>query len=146
MCAVRARWCVCLLCSRMADSFQEKLQGSTLYVLTIASVTIMPIQLMTGIFGMNFSYGDGTCPDDPNGDACPAMWELHWKHGYRAFWALGLALTGLVILAMHKKGIRWDASWEADPAGSVAAVKAWMAEPAEVLACRGALKWPERDE
>eukprot|EP01047_Picozoa_sp_COSAG01_P008431 COSAG01_NODE_333_length_18717_cov_40.372072_3_plen_221_part_00 len=98
-------WCVCLLCLRMADSFQEKLQGSTLYVLTIASVTIMPIQLMTGIFGMNFSYGDGTCPDDPDGGACPAMWELHWKHGYRAFWALGLALTGLVILAMHKKGI-----------------------------------------
>jgi Mg2+ and Co2+ transporter CorA len=40
------------------DSFQEKLQGSTLYVLTIASVTIMPIQLMTGIFGMNFTWQD----------------------------------------------------------------------------------------
>ena len=33
------------------DSFQEKVQGSTLYILTISSVTIMPFQLLTGLFG-----------------------------------------------------------------------------------------------
>jgi Mg2+ and Co2+ transporter CorA len=35
------------------DSFQEKVQGSTLYILTISSVTIMPFQLLTGLFGAN---------------------------------------------------------------------------------------------
>ena len=33
------------------DSFQEKVQGSTLYILTITSVTIMPFQFLTGLFG-----------------------------------------------------------------------------------------------
>ena len=31
---------------------QEKVVASTLYMLTIVSVIIMPIQLLTGVFGM----------------------------------------------------------------------------------------------
>jgi hypothetical protein len=33
-----------------------------------------------------------------------------------------------------------------DPADSIAAVEAWMKEPAEVLPCRAALKWPVEAE
>ena len=46
------------------DSFQEKVQGSTLYILTISSVTIMPFQLLTGLFGMNFTDPDGDGPEN----------------------------------------------------------------------------------
>lgn len=41
----------CVAIESFFDSFQEKMQNRTLYVLTIATVVIMPIQIMTGIFG-----------------------------------------------------------------------------------------------
>ena len=41
----------CVSIESFFDSFQEKLQNRTLFVLTIATVTIMPFQLMTGLFG-----------------------------------------------------------------------------------------------
>ena len=45
--------------------------------------------------------------------------------------------------AIHAKGLRWDASWDVDPAGALAALKQWMASPPdEVLPCRAGLKWP----
>jgi hypothetical protein len=45
--------------------------------------------------------------------------------------------------AIHAPGLRWDASWDADPAGALAALKQWMSSPPdEVPACRAALKWP----
>jgi Mg2+ and Co2+ transporter CorA len=37
--------------------------AGTLYILTIATVTIMPAQLMTGMFGMNF-VGDPETQDE----------------------------------------------------------------------------------
>ena len=43
---------------------------------------------------------------------------------------------------MHKSGLRWDKSWNHDPQGAIAAVKAWMQAPAEVLPCRHATAWP----
>ena len=44
------------------ERHQEKVVASTLYMLTIVTVIILPVQLMTGIFGMNFQ---GKNPDDP---------------------------------------------------------------------------------
>ena len=44
--------------------------------------------------------------------------------------------------AIHKSGLRWDDSWDADPAGAIAAVNEWMAQPAVVQACRSELVWP----
>jgi arylsulfatase A-like enzyme len=46
--------------------------------------------------------------------------------------------------AIHKSGLRWDDSWNVDPAGAIAAVNAWAAEPATVLACRSDLVWPPK--
>jgi hypothetical protein len=43
---------------------------------------------------------------------------------------------------IHKKGIRWDGSWEVDTNASLAAVKKWMSEPAKVVGCRAGLSWP----
>jgi Mg2+ and Co2+ transporter CorA len=79
------------------DSFQEKVQGSTLYILTISSVTIMPFQLLTGLFGMNFADPDG------DGPASEQMAELYWEYGYMMFWIGGCFLTGIILLLMHRK-------------------------------------------
>ena len=76
------------------DSFQEKVQGSTLYILTISSVTIMPFQLLTGLFGMNFVGEE---------DDGAQMAELHWKYGYAMFWAVGSFLTAVILVMMHRK-------------------------------------------
>ena len=67
------------------ESFQEKVVAGTLYILTIASVTIMPTQLLTGLFGMNFvgEFDPETGAIGPGG-----MVELNWKYGYAMFWVL----------------------------------------------------------
>jgi len=54
----------CLDIEQIFDSHQEKQLGNTLYLLTIATVTILPIQTMTGLFGMNFIREDHE--GDPN--------------------------------------------------------------------------------
>ena len=43
---------------------------------------------------------------------------------------------------MHKPGLRWDNSWDYNAQGSIDAVKAFMASPAEVRACRNSTAWP----
>ena len=54
----------CLDIEQIFDSHQEKQLGNTLYLLTIATVPILPIQTMTGLFGMNFIREDHD--GDPN--------------------------------------------------------------------------------
>jgi len=46
---------------------------------------------------------------------------------------------------IHKKGIRWDGSYEVDTNASLAAIKKWMSEPAKVVGCRASLSWPEKE-
>eukprot|EP01051_Picozoa_sp_SAG22_P014068 SAG22_NODE_1657_length_3885_cov_6.187005_3_plen_640_part_00 len=87
------------------ESFQEKVVAGTLYILTIASVTIMPAQLLTGLFGMNF-VGSG----DSGG-----MAELEWQYGYPLFWGLVGALTCTALGCMYRKGIlkKRETNWSA---------------------------------
>jgi Mg2+ and Co2+ transporter CorA len=54
------------------ETHQEKVVANTLYMLTIVTVIILPIQTMTGLFGMNFED----------------MAELRWEYGYHMFWTL----------------------------------------------------------
>lgn len=45
--------------------------------------------------------------------------------------------------AMHAPGLRWDQSWEAGGAESLAAVHKWMKEPATIVPCRNSTTaWP----
>ena len=88
------------------ESFQEKVVAGTLYILTIASVTIMPTQLLTGLFGMNF-VGDAS--------GIGGMSELQWKWGYPMFWILVGVFTSTIIGCMWKQGIlkTRETSWSA---------------------------------
>lgn len=63
-------------------SFQDSRMNKTLFTLTTATICLLPLQCLTGIWGMNFSE----------------MPELEWKHGYLMFWCIALSLIALAIL------------------------------------------------
>ena len=65
-----------------------------LYVLTLVTAMVVPVQTMSGIYGMNFV--------DENGD--PNMWELRHGDGYLGFWiaSLGIAFAILILFAVIK--------------------------------------------
>lgn len=93
------------------ESFQEKVVAGTLYILTIASVTIMPAQLFTGLFGMNFV---GTQTEE-NPEGYGGMAELEWEYGYPMFWTLVGISTCSILVWMWRKGIlkKRETSWSA---------------------------------
>jgi magnesium transporter len=62
-------------------------------VLTIFSAVILPLTLISGIYGMNFEN----------------MPELTWQHGYR--WALGL----MAVVAVTMIGLFWWRGWIGSP-------------------------------
>jgi magnesium transporter len=76
----------------LADSLRDTLTSSlevhystaqqrandTIKVLTVIATVFLPVYLLTGIFGMNFT----------------SMPEIEWEHGYLFFWILS-ALTTL---------------------------------------------------
>jgi len=67
----------------------EERMNSTLYILTLATVLILPLQLMSSIYGMNFQGEHGN-----------AMPELGWKHAYIYFWTVVGGLTLLLVGVM----------------------------------------------
>ena len=58
-------------------------------ILTVFSVFFMPLNLVTGIYGMNFEY----------------MPELKWAHGYSFAISLMLSITLVIFLYFKRKGI-----------------------------------------
>ena len=58
-------------------------------VLTVISTIFVPLTFLAGVYGMNF-------------DVLP---ELHWRWGYLAFWAVSLALVGVLIAFLRSR--RW---------------------------------------
>eukprot|EP00622_Pseudochattonella_farcimen_P003320 FR738468.1.p1 GENE.FR738468.1~~FR738468.1.p1 ORF type:complete len:230 (+),score=15.56 FR738468.1:39-692(+) len=64
-------------------------QANVLYLLTFVTILLCPIQVMSGVYGMNFvntETGESSMP------------ELNWKHGYTYFWATSLTLIGILSL------------------------------------------------
>jgi Mg2+ and Co2+ transporter CorA len=68
-------------------------QGHSLYVLTIVSVSAMPLQLLSGLWGMNF-VGEETdvildnTTDPVTYEMVGGMAELSLSYGYTMFWSL----------------------------------------------------------
>ena len=59
-----------------------------LYVLTLVTAMVIPVQTLSGIYGMNFV--------DANGD--PNMWELRHEYGYFGFWVGALSIAFAIFL------------------------------------------------
>ena len=76
--------------SQIRDVYQQKLsvnQNNIMKVLTIVTTIFMPLTLITGWYGMNFS----------------GMPELHWKYGYPAIILVSVAVVVLSLWVCKKK-------------------------------------------
>ena len=79
-------------CRDLLDVFNQKVadkQADVLYVLTFATIFMAPLQLMSGIYGMNFDY----------------IPELQMHGGYLYFWGVSLSL--MLILAAGFIRLGW---------------------------------------
>jgi len=79
---------------KMATSFakdherhRDNRMNNTLFLLTVSTFVFMPMQILAGVYGMNFVNDDGS----------PSIPELHWKHGYLYFWLASLGIVGVEI-------------------------------------------------
>ena len=68
-------------------------QQDVLYILTLTTVCVLPLQFLTGLFGMNFVNMDDGSPGDP-------LLTLG-NQGYMVFWIIGLSLTVLSMWAFR---------------------------------------------
>ena len=67
---------------------QQDRTNRRLAVLTVLSAVFLPLTLLAGIYGMNFSF----------------MPELEWRWSYPIFWVVILALvTGMLMYFRRKK-------------------------------------------
>lgn len=86
------------------DTYQDQRMNRVLYWLTLVTTIFVPLQTMTGLYGMNFV--------DENG--APAMPELTWGryYGYYLFfWGSVGVLTISLVFAMIYKGIVGTFTW-----------------------------------
>lgn len=63
-------------------------QADVLYVLTFVTILLAPLQILTGLYGMNFDY----------------IPELHWENGYAYFWSLALSLIAALATSFYRMG------------------------------------------
>ena len=77
------------------NNLVDRRTNDILYVLTMVTTVIVPMQTLSGIYGMNFIYPDGS----------PAMPELTSEWGYTGFWVLSIMLS--VIIFGSFKMMQW---------------------------------------
>jgi len=80
-------------CRDLTEHYEVKRnnrQAQVIYVLTIATILIIPAQLFSGVYGMNF--------------AAPAMPELSYRYGYTMFWVVALVSPVLLLASFRRMG------------------------------------------
>ena len=70
------------------QSAQADRQSQVLYILTFVTILIAPLQILTGLYGMNFAV----------------IPELEWKYGYLYFWSLAIFLILLIGATFKRMG------------------------------------------
>lgn len=70
------------------SSLSNDMMNRALFVLTITTTTIMPVQVFSGIFGMNFAF----------------MPELAWEYSYTLFWVFTLLMCAIIFIWFVSKG------------------------------------------
>lgn len=67
----------------------EERHSRVLYVLTLVTALFVPLQFLTGVWGMNFRV----------------MPELEWEYGYEMFWCCELLIALLVFIFFRASGL-----------------------------------------
>merc|ERR1712194_288570 len=83
-----AEWCNHLE-AYVSTAEDAKDKRKNMYVTTLVSIFI-PFQLLTGVYGMNFTNEHGS-------GVVPLLGELTVENSYYTFWGLGLCLTVVLI-------------------------------------------------
>lgn len=76
--------------SGMLDIYLSSLSNrlnEVMKVLTMIATIFIPLTFVAGIYGMNFEF----------------MPEIHWRFGYLMFWAIILAVGGIMLYFFRKK-------------------------------------------
>jgi len=73
---------------QLSISLASNRTNEVVRVLTLVSIFLLPLNLMTGIYGMNFEH----------------MPELHWKYGYLVVLGVMFLVEVLVFYVLKKKG------------------------------------------
>jgi magnesium transporter len=82
--------------NQMYNNESQAKMNEVMMSLTLLTATFMPVQLLSGIFGMNFTHNWGI---------------LDWKYSYVVFWIVVLAIgTSMFILFTRLGWIRRGAS------------------------------------
>jgi len=78
-------------CAQLNEFFRhqsEERQNDTLKLLTVITSTVLPMQLSTGVFGMNFEL----------------MPELGWDYSYLLFWVINIFVILLILWFWRQRG------------------------------------------
>jgi len=78
-------------CTQLNEFYRhqsEEQQNNTLKTLTVITSTVIPMQLSTGVFGMNFEY----------------MPELPYQYSYTIFWLLNAFIILCILTFWRSRG------------------------------------------
>jgi len=84
---------MCDTLNELHSRYGDKSMNDTLFALSIVTAIFLPMQFITGLYGMNFVRDDGN----------PNIPELTWRRGYQFFW--GLELTGIFLSCIFLRGL-----------------------------------------
>lgn len=90
------------VCDSLRDqvrSHRERQQQRVLYVLALVTTMFLPMQVLTGMYGMNFQDADGN-------PAVPGLGQLTEDRGAYLFWGLGVIMMSLIFLT-YRLVLRW---------------------------------------
>merc|ERR1712159_902329 len=69
---------MCLILKDSSERSRDKSMNETLFALSVITAVFLPMQFITGLYGINFVKDDGS----------PNIPELTWERGYYYFWGL----------------------------------------------------------
>eukprot|EP00930_Biecheleria_cincta_P070648 TRINITY_DN58282_c0_g1_i1.p1 TRINITY_DN58282_c0_g1~~TRINITY_DN58282_c0_g1_i1.p1 ORF type:complete len:443 (+),score=62.13 TRINITY_DN58282_c0_g1_i1:45-1373(+) len=90
------------VCESLRDqvrSFRDREQQGVLYVLALVTTMTTPVQMLTGMYGMNWI-------DDEGKPVVPGFGRLDRDRGYVLFWGLGLTII-LSIFFTYRVLLKW---------------------------------------
>jgi Mg2+ and Co2+ transporter CorA len=85
---VRGTMSVATKLRELYSSLSNDMMNRALFLLTITTTTFLPVQLLSGVFGMNFQF----------------MPELGWEYSYLVFWLFALLCVLLIVRAFAVRG------------------------------------------
>eukprot|EP00931_Biecheleriopsis_adriatica_P022053 TRINITY_DN14272_c0_g2_i1.p1 TRINITY_DN14272_c0_g2~~TRINITY_DN14272_c0_g2_i1.p1 ORF type:complete len:515 (-),score=78.81 TRINITY_DN14272_c0_g2_i1:68-1417(-) len=90
------------VCDSLRDqvrAFRDREEQGVVYILALVTTLFVPLQLLTGMYGMNFVDNEGK-------PVVPGFGRLDADRGYVLFWGLGTAIC-LAIFLSFRYILRW---------------------------------------